>query len=381
MSPIKSILERGEKTTEIKIGSDIPVYIYGAGNIGRELVALLRGKGYRISAIIDQRGSSIGSIDGIDVFDLQELLRSSASDAKEAICLISIFNPNVDCARISLELKRYFNTVISFPKVLWHFHHEMGDRYWLTIPEYYDNFASEIDEVYSMLADDRSREVLLNNLKFRLEGEYNDLVHPDLTGQYFPSDIPRWMEPLRLMDCGAYDGDTIRKLASSDYSTDAFVAFEPDLLNFNKLVATSVEYRNLRPACKERIILPCGVSNATKTLSFNSGFGAASQICSVGDISIQCVAIDEILPDFRPNLIKMDIEGAELDALHGCRGTIDRFRPGLAICVYHKPNDIWTIPFAIREMVAGTGKYYMRSHCYNGFDLVLYWQPERAEKD
>jgi FkbM family methyltransferase len=375
MSPVQSAIARRLNSHDIKIGTDRSVYVYGAGNLGRELVSLLLGKGFRINAVIDQRGSSVGPIHGVKVIDPVELRSIYSSDIPEATCLISIFNWNVDCVKISNGLKDCFKHVISFPKILWHFHEDMGDRYWLTAPEYYDNFASEIDEVYSMLADDRSREVLLNNLQFRLRGEFDDQLLPEIGDSYFPRDIPRWIEPLRLMDCGAFDGDTIRQIASTDYSIEAFAAFEPDSSNFKKLVVAANDFRNLRPECKERIVLPCGVSNATETLSFNSGLGMASQLSSDGNITIQCVGIDEVLPDFRPTLIKMDIEGAEREALLGCRRTIEQFRPGLAICLYHKPDDLWKIPLAIREMVSGTGRFYIRSHAYNGFELVLYWQP------
>ena len=41
--------------------------------------------------------------------------------------------------------------------------------------------------------------------------------------------------------------------------------------------------------------------------------------------------------------IKLDIEGAELDMLHGATKTITRWKPKMAISAYHKKEDLWTL--------------------------------------
>ena len=324
MNVINNLLDTRYKSGDMKFEGNSAIYIYGAGNVGKELVKVLHEKGFRITGIIDQRGPTLDPIDGVEVIDLLELRRRNGNGVHSASCLMSIFNPYIDCEKIESELRNHFQKVFSFPKVLWTFHKELGDRYWLTLPEFYADHATKLEEVYLMLADERSKQLFLSNLEFRLRGEYELLGPPDLNNQYFPKDLPRWVEPIRLLDCGAYDGDTLRQVCGTDYPIEAFAAFEPDLSNFSKLVATANDFNRLRPECRERINIPCGVSNATKTLSFASGLGTGSQLSSDGDVTIQCVAIDEVLPDFSPNLIKMDIEGAELDALHGCRRTIEQ---------------------------------------------------------
>lgn len=72
----------------------------------------------------------------------------------------------------------------------------------------------------------------------------------------------------------------------------------------------------------------------------------------------------------------MDIEGAELAALQGAKHIITEQHPKLAISIYHKMEDIWTIPRLLMEYYAGY-KFYMRHYSFDGYDTVLYAVPER----
>lgn len=54
----------------------------------------------------------------------------------------------------------------------------------------------------------------------------------------------------------------------------------------------------------------------------------------------------------RVDYIKLDIEGAELDMLHGAAKTITRFKPKMAVSAYHKPEDLWTLATYIKSLRA-----------------------------
>jgi len=69
--------------------------------------------------------------------------------------------------------------------------------------------------------------------------------------------------------------------------------------------------------------------------------------------------------------IKMDIEGAELNALKGAANTIKKNKPRLAICVYHKPEDILEIPVFLSELVPSY-QFYLRHHSQYYIETVLY---------
>ncbi len=98
-------------------------------------------------------------------------------------------------------------------------------------------------------------------------------------------------------------------------------------------------------------------------------------ISADGVITIQCVSLDEVISNFKSTLIKMDIEGAEIDALPGEQKTIQKYVPGLAISVYHLPSHIWEIPLLVKQMMPGAYKYYLRAHGFNDYNIVLYAVP------
>jgi FkbM family methyltransferase len=81
----------------------------------------------------------------------------------------------------------------------------------------------------------------------------------------------------------------------------------------------------------------------------NSGFVNAGRPLLPEDNSI---TIDSFCAEQnvgRVDYIKMDIEGSELRALRGAHKTIQRWRPKLAVCVYHKESDLWRITNLVRE--------------------------------
>ena len=84
-----------------------------------------------------------------------------------------------------------------------------------------------------------------------------------------------------------------------------------------------------------------------------------------------------MLPSAAVTDLKMDIEGAELDALHGAERTIRRTRPRLAICVYHRAEHLWEIPLFVRDLGLGYD-FYLRSLGRYGFDVVMYAVPQAA---
>lgn len=93
-------------------------------------------------------------------------------------------------------------------------------------------------------------------------------------------------------------------------------------------------------------------------------------ICESAEEVIEVDTIDNIVEE-KVTFIKMDVEGAELEALQGASKTIIKNKPTLAICVYHKREDLITIPQYIKELVPEY-KLYLRGHFIYASELVLY---------
>ena len=176
---------------------------------------------------------------------------------------------------------------------------------------------------------------------------------------------------MRLIDGGAFTGDSLALFLANGAELEAVAAFEPDPANYKQLCA---EIAKSLPRLGEAIAVPCGLGAKTEMLSFRAGAGAASAIGSEGEINIQVVALDDVLPSFAPTFLKLDIEGAEPLALNGAAKLIRRFRPRLAVCVYHEPQHLWTIPRLIRE-IEPSYRIALRYHQFNGFDVVAYALP------
>lgn len=99
--------------------------------------------------------------------------------------------------------------------------------------------------------------------------------------------------------------------------------------------------------------------------------GPDSRITNHG-IEVKAVDIDSIVKD-KVTFLKMDIEGSELKALEGAKNTIIKDHPRLAICIYHKPEDVIEIPAYILSLVSDY-RFYIRHYHLSMSETVLYAQ-------
>ena len=70
-------------------------------------------------------------------------------------------------------------------------------------------------------------------------------------------------------------------------------------------------------------------------------------------VRVPLTTIDELVAELklpRVDFIKMDIEGAEKNALKGARATLNHFRPHMSISSEHLPDDVQKIPAVVREI-------------------------------
>lgn len=339
-----------------------PLMIYGAGNTGRAVARYLAARGIQVTGFLDASSNDGQTCEGLPVSQLGRWL---ATSNPESYCLlVAIHNRGVSMVPLLASLRqlgfRHVLTMIDFTNT---FSEDQPFRFWLVPSRFYVDQQKNVDALLSLLADESSHNWARSILRFRVTGDYAALPEPSRQDQYFPTDLPRWPEPLRFVDCGAYDGDTVAALLAQGYSLDAVAAFEPDLDNFAKVARRFPDLNALN--------VPCGVSARTTLHRFSAGGGEASRIDASGDSVIQCVALDDAIPAFAPNLVKMDTEGAEIEALQGAEQLVRRYKPNLAISLYHLPSHIWEIPLLIRGWDLDY-KFYIRGHAHSSFDSVLY---------
>ena len=164
-----------------------------------------------------------------------------------------------------------------------------------------------------------------------------------------------------IIDCGAYIGDSIEDLVNAvGLPVEAYYAFEPMAESFKVLAAARPSgVKNFYPVQKAT-----GRQNKTVKTAFNEENPAASSLYkkveTANAVESSVISLDSLgLQDMADTdfYIKMDIEGGEMEALCGAEKLIRAKRPNLAICLYHRTNDIFEIPQYIDSLDLGYGFY------------------------
>lgn len=185
--------------------------------------------------------------------------------------------------------------------------------------------------------------------------------------QYFDLDALTHVENESFADVGVMNGDTTRAfLRWTKENFEHVYCFEPDAGNADRC------RRNLLDIEQDGklTMIPKGAWSEDTTLSFSAHANGTSGI-GAGDATIETTTLDEVFADRKITFIKMDIEGAEYAALCGGKKTIRSQRPKLAICVYHKPEDIIDIPQLLLEYQPDY-RFYLRHYCIFDNETVLY---------
>jgi len=349
-----------------------PIVIYGAGRAGTRLRATLLERGARVRHFLDAEASTCAPRCDLPVY-LPAEDPLTAEERREAVGVVAIYNPTVDVPALMVDLHQLgYGTVLNFIAAHSALADALGDWYSLSARHTYADASGEIRRAHSLMADATSRLLFRRLLEFRLTGDYHLLPAPDSEHQYCPPDLPRWQNPVRFVDGGAYRGETLGALFAHGYQVDAVAAFEPDPASF--AVLSEFVLRRAEPGVTHYALWPCAIYSSAQRLSFRAGQEEASALGDGGSCMVHAVTLDVALKSFDPTLIKLDLEGAEYEALLGARCTIAESRPGLAVCVYHRPEHLWQVPLLIDGWDCGY-RLHLRLHAHSGFEAVLYAVP------
>ena len=341
--------------------------LYGLGSVGQSIADDLLTGGWDIEFILD-RGKRGQSYRDIPVLALEDAVDGRLLGKT---IMVSLHNHYVDINRLHGELDSAgvarILTPINLPQLIANGRTRPG--YWLDPAFSYAEHKADFARMRSLLADETSRNLFDAILAYRQSGNIADCPSPSLEDEYTPHDLPRFTGPLRIIDCGAFTGVAIHKLLKAGYDIASFIAFEPDPDNFTLLASRSFPV-------ERQICLPLGTWSTTRQLKFSSEGSMASQLSETGTAVVQCVAVDEILGGEQVNLIKMDVEGAEIETLKGMKKIIAEQRPNLLLSVYHTPDHLFTIADLIESWGLGY-EFHLRVHEFNTFGTVIYAFPNR----
>lgn len=235
--------------------------------------------------------------------------------------------------------------------------------------EYYESSWDKLLQAFRLQSDEKSREIFVDIFCLRAAPHLARRSYEEMCTkpQYFPEDIISLRKCRNVVDCGAYTGDTLcefEELTGGGYGH--YYAFELDRRNFVRLQSQAEMFRG-----GEGITcFPYGVWSEDKDISY--GTMASDDSLSIYNPrqtqKARVVSLDSQLKDAAVDFIKMDIEGAELEALKGCAGIIQIQHPTMAVCVYHRIEDMWEVPLYLKELCSDY-KIYMRHH-------AQYWVSE-----
>lgn len=336
--------------------------VYGLGSVGQKIVDELIDANVQVDLILD-RGKSGQWYREIPILALDE---APGERLRGRPVLIGLNNHYIDVNQLYEDLQAAgvgrVLTPINLPELIERPQTKPG--YWLDFDFDYAANEAHFNSLRNLLADDKSRKLLDQIIRYRQSGSLADCPRPSLEDEYTPMDLPRFAGPLNLIDCGAFTGVAIHKFLKAGYSIDSFFAFEPDPENFAILAS-----RNFPVA--RGVNLPLGSWSSTTQLRFASDSSMGSCLSDDGNVTIQCVAIDDVLHGERVNLVKLDVEGAEIETLKGMERLIGAQRPNLLLSAYHTPGHL----YEIAELVDGWDlgyQFHLRVHEYNTFGVVLY---------
>lgn len=348
-------------------------YVYGAGGFGRRVARELVRLGLRVIAFIDVTARERPAVDGLPCLHPDDL-----GDVGEAAYVHGLMNHATSPRSVVAWAAARGFSALRFPVDLYAIPGFTLENYWLTPAQETRTNRDALAEFHDRLEDPESREALRRLVAYRLSTDPRDHPEVSVVDAYVPRFLPIFAEAVTFIDGGAYSGDTLETLLANRVAVADWIAFEPDGRNMAALRATAHRHRG---SVGGYTLIQAGLSDTNGVVRFAADLGAASRIVSPGEVAgadaswtrLDVVRLDDTIGRSGPLYVKLDIEGAETDALHGMRRILG-LRPTMAVSLYHRPSDLWEIPRVIAALYPQP-RFRLRQHGHHGFDAVLYVMP------
>ena len=231
---------------------------------------------------------------------------------------------------------------------------------------------ARIVTLYNLLDDKKSKDVFMSMIKFKLTEDYYYpiSIKDDVKLQYLDKDVIKFNDDEVFIDYGGYIGDTVEVfLKAVDNKFKHIYTFEPSEKNYKILY----DYIS-KLECKDKITpINAGVYYKNETFYLTSDNAGTSCTKEITDKKTQVVSISDAINHI-PTFIKMDVQTFETYALLGIMNEITKYKPKLAICIYHKFDDLWNIPLLLKQWVPEYKLYMCHYECTQE-ETVIYALP------
>ncbi len=343
--------------------------LFGTGQFGQWILERLRKAGVEPLCFSDNNPARWGSrVHGVEVVSPADAVTRFGPTA---CFIVSIYNGSAARGQLrELGCKWVLPAALLFWKYPDTFTPEMG----IDVPERLLEEMEQIRQCFALLADEPSRQELCDQIEWRYWMRPEHLPLPANQGElYFPGELVTEFEEEVLVDCGAFDGDSIRSFMRRGQRFRHVYALEPDAANRVKLGA-SVE--SFPAEIRERVtVWPYAVGDKDEEVTFVESHDVASKVSSSSEgVAIQSRKLDSLPWQFRPTYLKMDIEGWEPYAIAGGAELLKNELPVLAICLYHRSEHLWQLPKLIHSL-APDYSLYLRRYAEDCWEQVCYAVP------
>lgn len=337
------------------LGRSEKIYLFG-----RTKLAKLVADTVPVHGVADDFSQGSESFFGVSVFNTDNLER-------EALIVNCVISANPRKAEMGLR-RRGFYRVVSYGEFIPCFGKNVPLANFVREARAdVGAFGEEWDKVYGCLYDEESRCVLRDILNFRLSGDYRFLNRYDTQSdiQYFDNFVT--LSPgEKFADVGAYRGETTMRFLELCPSYQRIHVFEPDPDNLDAACAELAGFSNI-------VFHRCACSNTEGERSFQKGCGTSSGFCDHAEAQITTRRLDDVIQE-PLSFIKMDIEGAEIEALQGSECQIKKNHPKLAIAAYHKISDFRNI-FKLVTQFRDDYDIYLRHYTEGFSETIMYFVP------
>ncbi len=260
---------------------------------------------------------------------------------------------------------------------------DMAEKYPLLMPDmavagdhdftrlFFEKYRAEIEDTYDLLQDNLSKKLFLSSVFYKYTGDIRYLKNA-FSEKADPIATLLGRDIRTAIDGGAYTGDTAAELLSCHSELREIIAVEPDARNHRRLTA----YAESEEVCGRVVPIHGALWSNTGSALFSESGNRNSSLHSASyehkEKEVSLLSVDALAAEKHMDYIKYDVEGAEEQALFGSRATILRDHPALAVSLYHRPEDLFTLPLWLSNLAPSYRFYIRRPMCLPAWELTLY---------